>query len=174
MAERRGGYRKPKKGAQVSPPGALSKRKERENVKNSRQGVMGAGGYGSTKEARELASSAPFAGKTPSPQFNIPSSPGVGPQGRLPALGEPTERPMESPEIGMPFGEGPGPADLGLMPGAGMNESPQKEDLRKLAQYMPAIELAANAEGAPATLRTFVKYLKGIGNSGESGPKATF
>lgn len=174
MAERRGGYRKPKKGAQVSPPGALSKRKERENVKNSRQGVMGSGGYGSTKEARELASSAPFAGKTPTPNVNVSSSPGVTPAGRLTALTDPTQRPMESPEIGMPFGEGPGPADIGLMPGAGMSQSPQKEDLRKLAQYMPAIELAANSEGAPATLRSFVKYLKGIGTESTPGPREMF
>jgi len=163
MAER-GGYRKPKKGAQVSPPGALSRRKEREKVKNSRQGIMGSGGYGSTKEAQELASSAPFASKTPTPQVQVPQStrPAEGGMAGVVPLTAPTQRPMESPEVGMPFGEGPGPVDVGLMPGAGMQESIAKQDLRKLANYLPAIELAANAEGAPQTLRTFVKYLRSL------------
>lgn len=161
MAERRGGYRKPKKGAQVSPPGALSQRKERENVKNSRQGIMGSGQYGSTKEARELASAAPFAGKTPTPKVSAPTGGMPGMEGMVP-LTAPTERPFESPEVGMPFGTGPGPMEIGLMPGAGMQESVMKQDLRKLATYLPTIEMAANAEGAPQTLRTFVKYLRSL------------
>lgn len=163
MAER-GGYRKPKKGAQVSPPGALSKRKERENVKGSRQDVFGMGGYGSTKEAKELASGATFAGKTPTPQLAINTSPGVRPQPneRITPLIAETERPDEMPEFGMPFGAGPGPMDLGLPAMTGSPESPQKQDLRRLNQYLPMIELVANSENAPQTLRTFVKHLRSL------------
>lgn len=173
MAER-GGYRKPKKGAQVSPPGALSKRKERENVKNTRQNAFGMGGYGSTKEAKELAGSAQFAGKTPTPNVNVSASPGVNTMGAVPSLLDPTQRPNEPETLGLPFGAGGGPADIGLMPGAEMRESPQKEDLRRLAKYIPAMELAANSEGAPVVFRTFVKYLKGIGTQEATGPRELF
>jgi hypothetical protein len=51
---------------------------------------------------------------------------------------------------------------VGLNVGTGRPESPRKQDLRKLTQYLPIIETAANQEGAPATLSTFVKYLRSL------------
>ena len=62
----------------------------------------------------------------------------------------------------MPFGEGPMPADIGLNLGTGQSDSPQKQDLAKLSNYLPMIEKAANSQDAPQSLRTFVKYLKGM------------
>jgi hypothetical protein len=62
----------------------------------------------------------------------------------------------------MPFGEGAMPADIGLNLGTGQPDSPQKNDLAKLSNYLPMIERAANSADAPESLRTFVDYLKGM------------
>ena len=65
-------------------------------------------------------------------------------------------------EVGLPFGEGPGPTEVGLNIASGRPDSPRKQDLQRLTQYLPMIEYAANQEGAPITLNNFVKYLRSL------------
>ena len=150
----RGGYQKPKNGAVVSPPGALSKRKKFENVPSG-------GKYGERQAYENQMASAPVEKAATPNKLKFDSTNARMGAGIVPLDAE-TQRPNEAPETGMPFGEGPMPADVGLKLGTGMQPSPQKEDLMKLSVYLPMIERAANSEDAPQSLRTFVKYLKGM------------
>ena len=157
----RGGYRKPTNGAVVSPPGALSKRKATENVASERMTPSG-GKYGERKDIETQMASAPTSKGVPTPNKLRFDSTNARMGAGITPLDAETQRPNESPETGMPFGEGPMPGDIGLNLGTGMQPSPQKEDLMKLSAYLPMIERAANSEDAPQSLRTFVKYLKGM------------
>jgi hypothetical protein len=120
--------------------------------------VMGSQKYGEGKQLMDQQRGASLQGQpTKIPKIDVGAPTG----GTLPITAE-TERPNEVPESGMPFGEGPMPADIGLNIGTGQPDSPQKNDLAKLSNYLPMIERAANSEDAPQSLRTFVKYLKGM------------
>jgi hypothetical protein len=98
------------------------------------------------------------AAKTTKPKVSAK----LTPMPEMTSILSPTERPNEAPEVGMPFGAGPGPAEVGLNVASGQPESPRKQDLQRLTNYLPIIETAANQEGAPATLSTFVKYLRSL------------
>ena len=102
----KGGYRKPNNPAPVSGPGSLSRRTDGGPGKNARQGVMEmpSSQYGERKQLTEMQGAAPMAGNS-TPVRKLPP---------LTPLTAPTERPEEAPEMGMPFGEGPGPEMLNL------------------------------------------------------------
>lgn len=143
----------------VSGAGKFAKRTDMNISKRTTQPIreMGSRKYGEGKALMEQQQGAKLQGaSTKTPKIN----PQMQPSG-FPTLTQETERPYESPDTGMPFGEGPGPAEIGLNLGTGDPESPQKRDLAKLSTFLPKIERAAMTQDAPESLRTFVKYLKG-------------
>jgi hypothetical protein len=145
----------------VSGTGKFAKRVDKNISKRTTQPIreMNSLKYGEGKQLMDQQRGASLKGQpTTIPKVNV-NAQSVG-AGNLPLTAE-TERPNEISETGMPFGEGPGPADIGLNLGTGDVDSPQKQDLQKLSNYLPMIERAANSEDAPESLRTFVKYLKG-------------
>jgi hypothetical protein len=141
----------------VSGIGSKSKRTDQNPSKQAMRYYAG-GKYGEGKQLLEQQQGAPLAGKVvqPKPKKSTPIFSQITP------LLAPTERPNEAPEVGMPFGEGPGPTEVGLNIASGRPESPRKQDLQRLTQYLPIIENAANQEGAPLTLNNFVKYLRSL------------
>ena len=142
----------------VSGVGSQSKRTDQNPSKQAMRYYAG-GKYGEGKATLEQQQGAPMAGKVPTakPQQTNPSI-----FSQLTPITAPTERPNEAPEVGMPFGEGPGPTEVGLNIASGRPDSPRKQDLQRLTQYLPMIENAANQEGAPITLNNFVKYLRSL------------
>jgi hypothetical protein len=142
----------------VSGVGNQSKRTDQNPSKQAMRYYAG-GKYGEGKANLEQQQSAPMAGKVKqgTPQQSNPSI-----FSQLTPITAPTERPNEAPEVGMPFGEGPGPTEVGLNIASGRPDSPRKQDLQRLTQYLPMIEYAANQEGAPITLNNFVKYLRSL------------
>ena len=145
----------------VSGTGKYAKRIDQNISKRTTQPIrdMGSTKYGEGKALMEQQQGAKLQGQpTKIPKIDVNAA--TAGAGTLPLTAE-TQRPNESPDTGMPFGEGPGPADIGLNLGTGDVDSPQKQDLQKLSNYLPMIERAANSEDAPESLRTFVKYLKG-------------
>jgi hypothetical protein len=145
----------------VSGTGKYAKRIDQNISKRTTQPIrdMGSTKYGEGKALMEQQQGAKLQGQ-PTKIPKIDANAATAGAGTLPLTAE-TQRPNESPDTGMPFGEGPGPADIGLNLGTGDVDSPQKQDLQKLSNYLPMIERAANSEDAPESLRTFVKYLKG-------------
>jgi hypothetical protein len=144
----------------VSGTGKFAKRVDKNISKRTTQPIreMNSTRYGEGKALQQQQQGAKLQGQPTSvPKVNV----GAPAAGILPITAE-TERPNEVPESGMPFGEGPMPADIGLNVGTGQPDSPQKNDLAKLSNYLPMIERAANSEDAPESLRTFVKFLKGM------------
>jgi hypothetical protein len=144
----------------VSGTGKFAKRVDKNISKRTTQPIreMNSTKYGEGKALQQQQQGAKLQGQPTSvPKVNVGAPTG----GILPITAE-TERPNEVPESGMPFGEGPMPADIGLNVGTGQPDSPQKNDLAKLSNYLPMIERAANSEDAPESLRTFVKFLKGM------------
>lgn len=146
----------------VSGTGKFAKRVDKNISKRTTQPIreMGSTKYGEGKALMEQQQGAKLQGQpTNIPKVNVGApTPNAG----LTSLTAETQRPNEVPETGMPFGEGPMPADIGLNLGTGQSDSPQKQDLAKLSNYLPMIERAANSADAPESLRTFVKYLKGM------------
>ena len=142
----------------VSGVGNQSKRTDQNPSKQAMRYYAG-GKYGEGKANLEQQQGAPMAGKVKqaTPQQSNPSI-----FSQLTPITAPTERPNEAPEVGMPFGEGPGPTEVGLNIASGTPDSPRKQDLQRLTQYLPMIEYAANQEGAPITLNNFVKYLRSL------------
>jgi hypothetical protein len=142
----------------VSGVGNQSKRTDQNPSKQAMRYYAG-GKYGEGKANLEQQQSAPMAGKVKqvTPQQSNPSI-----FSQLTPITAPTERPNEAPEVGMPFGAGPGPTEVGLNIASGRPDSPRKQDLQRLTQYLPMIEYAANQEGAPITLNNFVKYLRSL------------
>lgn len=143
----------------VSGVGKNAKRVDKNISKRTTQPIreMNSMKYGEGRALLEQQQGAKMQGQpTKTPKIQVQPN-----QNTFPTLLEETQRPFESPDTGMPFGEGPGPADIGLNLGTGQPDSPQKMDLAKLSNYLPMIERAANSEDAPESLRTFVKYLKG-------------
>jgi len=88
----KGGYRKPTNPAQVSGPGALSRRTDG----NQPVMEMTGGKYGESKELTELQQGASMM----QAQQGLPSMPSLSP------LFNPTERPDEPVTAGMPIGPG--------------------------------------------------------------------
>ena len=117
--------------------------------------------YGEGQATLDQQRGAPMAGKA-AKVVKPKVSAKLTPMPEMTSILSPTERPNEAPEVGMPFGAGPGPAEVGLNVASGQPESPRKQDLQRLTNYLPIIETAANQEGAPATLSTFVKYLRSL------------
>lgn len=140
----------------VSGVGSQSKRTDQNPSKQAMRYYAG-GKYGEGKATLEQQQGAPMAGKVPTAK---PTKQSVFSQ--LTPITAPTERPNEAPEVGMPFGEGPGPTEVGLNIASGRPDNPRKQDLQRLTQYLPMIENAANQEGAPITLNNFVKYLRSL------------
>lgn len=147
----------------VSGVGKNAKRVDKNISKRTTQPIreMNSTKYGEGRALLEQQQGAKMQGQpTKVPKITNPY--GRGMAATFTPLTADTERPYESPDTGMPFGEGPGPAEIGLNLGTGESDSPQKKDLQWLSlRALPMIERAANSEDAPESLRTFVKYLKG-------------
>jgi hypothetical protein len=77
----------------------------------------------------------------------------------MPRLTDETSFPDQSSETGMPFGDGPTPAQAGLSLVTGITDSPQIRDLDKLSGFMPMIRAAANREDAMESVRDFVRFM---------------
>lgn len=152
----RGGYRKPTNGAVVSPPGALSKRKATENVANERM-TPSDGKYGERKAIENQKSLAPTSKGVGTPKKMKFSSNMQVPG--MPKLTDETGLPEQPAEYGMPFGDGPTPAQAGLSLGTGITDSPQKRDLDRLNNFMPMIRASANSEDAMESVRDFVRFM---------------
>lgn len=154
----RGGYRKPDKGAVLSPPGALSKRKAVENTA-MQNNVAPGGSYGSRKAAEEQLQGAPIAKAEPIEATKIqPVRPTVTTPGVVPLMDE-TLYPDEAPETGMGFNKGvvsAGPEALNLMPTNVM----AKETL-KVGEYLPALEAKLLQPGVPDSFKAYVQAVRG-------------
>jgi len=142
----------------VSGIGNKSKRTDQNPSKQAMRYYAG-GKYGEGQATLDQQRGAPMAGKVAQAK---PAQTKQSIFSQLTPITAPTERPDEAPEVGMPFGEGPGPTEVGLNIASGRPESPRKQDLQRLTQYLPMIENAANKEGAPITLNNFVKYLRSL------------
>jgi hypothetical protein len=142
----------------VSGIGNKSKRTDQNPSKQAMRYYAG-GKYGEGKATLDQQRGAPMAGKVAQA---TPTQAKQSIFSQLTPITAPTERPNEAPEVGMPFGEGPGPTEVGLNIASGRPDNPRKQDLQRLTQYLPMIENAANQEGAPITLNNFVKYLRSL------------
>ena len=142
----------------VSGIGNKSKRTDQNPSKQAMRYYAG-GKYGEGQATLDQQRGAPMAGKVAQAK---PTQTKQSIFSQLTPITAPTERPDEAPEVGMPFGEGPGPTEVGLNIASGRPDSPRKQDLQRLTQYLPMIEYAANQEGAPITLNNFVKYLRSL------------
>lgn len=145
----------PSKGKPVSGPGRLSQRTDLSLARNvSQNPTQGAkeipsARYGEGKETSELQKAAPMRGnsvKVP----RIKGEPMVG-------LDEPTQRPNEAPETGLPFGAGPGPESLGLPP-----EQPNiTNEMVTIKKYYPMLDNMARQENAPESFKLFMQAVRG-------------
>jgi hypothetical protein len=131
----------------VSGPGAMSKRTDRQPVRELTDAA-----YGEQKTFREdqqgavMASSAGAVGPV--------AGGGVDPAAGVTPFGAPSERPGEPVTSGAPVGPGPGPESLGL---------PSSDaEAAALLPYLPMLERRAAAEDSSQTLRNIVQYLKGL------------
>jgi len=144
MAEGRGGYRKPRRPAPTSGPGALSRRTDG-GPSNPTQGSMVAPGgeYGSRKEMESLQGSAPMqggGGATPSAASLTP-------------LNAPTARPEEPVTAGADAGPGVGMQAAGIA-------TDMQGDLAALKPIVYSLEMMANLPGSNPSTRAFVRRLK--------------
>ena len=130
----RGGYRRPNSPAPVSGPGALSRRTDGGPVQGAKE--MSGGQYGERQEMQALQTAAPMAGnRTPTRASMMP---------KITPLTAPTQRPDEAPEVGMPFGEGPGPEILDVYATAPRAEArPLSQIMSDIARYDDSEELYA-------------------------------
>ena len=144
----------------VSGVGSQSKRTDQNPSKQAMRYYAG-GKYGEGQATLDQQRGATMAGKA-AKVVKPKVSAKLTPMPEMTSILSPTERPNEAPEVGMPFGEGPGPTEVGLNIASGRPDSPRKQDLQRLTQYLPMIENAANQEGAPITLNNFVKYLRSL------------
>jgi hypothetical protein len=142
----------------VSGIGNKSKRTDQNPSKQAMRYYAG-GKYGEGKATLDQQRGAPMAGKVAQA---TPTQTKQSIFSQLTPITAPTERPNEAPEVGMPFGQGPGPTEVGLNIASGRPDNPRKQDLQRLTQYLPMIENAASQEGAPITLNNFVKYLRSL------------
>jgi hypothetical protein len=69
-------------------------------------------------------------------------------------LFSPTQRPDEPVTAGAPFGSGPGP-----MPEMNYAQA-NSQDMQKLKDYLPDLEVALNFANTPNTFRMLVNYLR--------------
>jgi len=142
----------------VSGVGNKAKRTDLNPSRQQMRYIAG-GTYGEGQATLDQQRGAPMAGKVAQA---TPTQTKQSIFSQLTPITAPTERPNEAPEVGMPFGEGPGPTEVGLNIASGRPDNPRKQDLQRLTQYLPMIENAANQEGAPITLNNFVKYLRSL------------
>lgn len=148
----RGGYQAPSRPAPVSGPGALSKRTDGGAGQAQRQ--LGNAAYGEQKEFDQIQGGA---------KMNAAPDAGAqaGQQARqmppITGLGEPTQRPDEPVTAGSPSGPGGGPESIGVS--SSFKEQNQL-DARKIAEYLPSLERAANQPGVPPSFVRFVKYVR--------------
>jgi hypothetical protein len=104
----------------VSGIGNKSKRTDQNPSKQAMRYYAG-GKYGEGKATLEQQQGAPMAGKV---KQATPQQTKQSIFSQLTPITAPTERPDESPEVGMPFGEGPGPTEVGLNIASGSPDSP--------------------------------------------------
>lgn len=126
--------------APVSGPGPFSARTDKGPGQPIR--ALPNAGYGETKDFEQIQSGAQMAA--------APQGPSVVP------LHAPTQRPNEPVTAGASMGPGAGREALGI-------PSPAEErlnDLGKLAQYLPLMEMYAGTPMSSGTMKSFVKYLR--------------
>lgn len=134
-----GGYRSPSNPAPVSGPGRMSKRTD--GVKKQAIMDMPDAEYGEQKEMRGIQGAAPMSASMP----NI-----------IP-LTAPTQRPDEPVTAGMDRGPGVDRKAIGIGSSAAQQTA---IDANQVAQYLPALEQAANMPGVPKSFVRFVRYLR--------------
>lgn len=130
----------------VSGVGKMSRRTDKNISRSTTQGAkeMPSQKYGERKMLNELQKSAPMQGAaTRTPKLNFPQ-PTQGMSKVTPLFAE-TERSDEPATFGMPFGEGPGPEVLAIMPDQTRKVS---DILAEIAQYDPTGEVNALYEDA--------------------------
>ena len=131
-----GGYRKPNNPAPVSGPGALSRRTDGGPTQGAKE--MSGGRYGERQEMQAFQTAAPMAGNaTPVRRSMMP---------KITPLTAPTERPDEAPEVGMPFGEGPGPEILDMYGSMQRTARPLSAILADVARFDDTGEVNALLE----------------------------
>lgn len=135
-----GGYRAPRNPAPVSGPGRLSQRTD--GIKKQAIAEMPDAAYGEQTEMRNIQGAAPMS---------------ASPMPRITPLDAPTERPDEPVTAGMDLGPGPDRASIGL---SRTSAGQTRIDAGQVAQYLPALEQAANMPGVPASFVRFVRYLR--------------
>lgn len=143
MADGRGGYRRPTNPAQVSGPGALSRRTDGQPVMD-----LPDARYGENKEFTAVEAGAPMASQPPV------TGGGGGPAldlSQLVGLGEPSlsDEPVTA---GAAAGAGPGLEVLGA-------RTPVQADSEFLRKYWPVLAKAAQREDAAPSLKKFARLL---------------
>lgn len=71
-----------------------------------------------------------------------------------PNLLDPTGRPAEPVTAGLPTGDGAGPEALNL--------DPRLQETQALKRWLPVLEPLANAPDTPESVRTLVRYIRGV------------
>lgn len=135
----RGGYQQPRNPAPVSGPGSLSRRTDGRGQPKLK---LSEPEYGEQTEFQNIQGGAPMA-----------QSAGLPPVTRLDA---PTERPDEPVTAGSPSGPGAGTEALGAP------KDILGEDFQMLRTYLPLMQMYADSDASTGTMRTFVRYLKGV------------
>lgn len=148
----RGGYQAPSRPAPVSGPGAMSKRTD--GGPGQPQRDLANAAYGEQQDFQQIQAGARM-------QQAPDAGAAVGQQARqmpkITGLGEETQRPDEPVTAGSPSGPGGGPASIGVS--SSFKEQNQL-DARKIAEYLPSLEHAANQPGVPPSFVRFVKYVR--------------
>lgn len=147
-----GGKRTPRNPAPVSGPGRMSRRTD--GGPQQTKAEMTGMGYGENADFQEIQAGAPLAAApsaTPArPRKGGSSAPSV----TATPLFAPTQRPDEPITAGAPFGPGAGPA------AAPSYRDANQQDMQKLKDYLPDLEVALNFENVPQTFRMLINYLR--------------
>ena len=134
-----GGYRAPSNPAPVSGPGRMSQRTD--GVKKQAIMDMPDAEYGEQKDMRAIQGAADMSASMP----------------QITRLDAPTERPDEPVTAGTDRGPGIDRAGIGI---ARTSAGQTRIDGNQVAQYLPALEQAANMPGVPVSFVRFVRYLR--------------
>lgn len=142
-----GGNHPPRRPAQVSGPGALSKRTDGQPIRD-----VSGGAYGDRQELRGLQQAAPLASTGAAPGSTGAASGGIDPS-QLIGLGEPTAQPETPVTAGAASGAGPGLEALGLP------SDPKREEAQALGKYLPLMIRIADRDDATPAFRQYVREL---------------
>jgi hypothetical protein len=146
MAERRGGFRPtaPQNNPNIVNANGGNGQSGRNTGSFQGPKQMTGGSYGEATQLREMQQGALMAGERATMAPIVP-------------ITAPTQRPEEPDTAGMPFGAGPGPEALGLLP----NRADKFNEDSMVAKYIPMLEKMASEDDAPESFRLFVQQVRG-------------